>query len=316
MQGFYPIPFYSNYLVSCTGVVYSHLSMAFLEGSFNSAGYHHYRVKGDDGATKTMGAHRLVAMTYIGLPENYENLDVNHLNGIKWDNRVDNLEWGTRQENVHHAGYTGLSVKSIPIQVRNTHNGMITEYPTYTACAWDLGVSEDAISWRVNAGEHYVDELFNQYRKLTTRQEWITPTKWSVNPVLVRDANSGMVTHYPTQLAVAEAYGVSQAYVSKACSDPNQPLIRLGNDLHQIKHMNPLGDWLIRENPYLDYENNGQCRFVVMYNPITEFPRIFFSLTEAAEAYGMKKNIPHYRANANKLIPWHDGLICHYLINR
>ena len=101
MQGFYPIPFYSNYLVSCTGVVYSHLSMAFLEGSFNSAGYHHYRVKGDDGATKTMGAHRLVAMTYIGLPENYENLDVNHLNGIKWDNRVDNLEWGTRQENVH-----------------------------------------------------------------------------------------------------------------------------------------------------------------------------------------------------------------------
>jgi hypothetical protein len=34
-----------------------------------------------------------------------------------------------------------------------------------------------------------------------------------------------------------------------------------------------------------------------------------------AAAYGMKKNVPYWRANKNRLEPWKDGLICHYLFN-
>ena len=73
--------------------------------------------------------------------------------------------------------------------------------------------------------------------------------------------------------------------------------------------------WIIRQNPYLEYENTTRCRFIVMYNPLTENPRIFFTLSEAAEAYGVKKNVPYNRAKANRLDPWYDGLICHYLFN-
>ena len=50
----------------------------------------------------------LVAETFLGLrPEGHE---INHKDGVKTNNKVDNLEWVTRSENIRHAYRNGLNV--------------------------------------------------------------------------------------------------------------------------------------------------------------------------------------------------------------
>ena len=53
------------------------------------------------GIRKSYTVHRLVAMAYIENPMNKET--VNHINGIKTDNRINNLEWATQSEQKRHS---------------------------------------------------------------------------------------------------------------------------------------------------------------------------------------------------------------------
>lgn len=67
---------------------------------------HGYRSVSLRGVNRVL-VHRLVAEAFIGAPPR-GCTDVNHINGVKHDNRVQNIEYCTRRQNVRHAMATGL----------------------------------------------------------------------------------------------------------------------------------------------------------------------------------------------------------------
>lgn len=90
--------------------------------------------RGNKGYRKQYKIHRLVARYFIDNPENKPY--VNHKDGNKHNNHVDNLEWVTESENTIHAYKTGLIPVQKPIKATNLDNPSIIEvFESLSECA-------------------------------------------------------------------------------------------------------------------------------------------------------------------------------------
>ena len=111
-ENFLNVNGFLDYIVSDEGYIINQRTGKIVHASPDSCGYmtvHLYK----DGKWYTKRLHRLVIDTF-STPPNDASWQVNHINGNKRDNRVENLEWCTQKENIHHAFKTGLAHKQEP----------------------------------------------------------------------------------------------------------------------------------------------------------------------------------------------------------
>lgn len=101
-----PIKEYPLYTISNTGRVYSYKSGKELRQVNNHSGYKCVGLTNSHGR-KQLKVHRLVLQTFCPV-DDMEHMQVNHKDGNKQNNRLDNLEWCSPLENTRHAIRTGL----------------------------------------------------------------------------------------------------------------------------------------------------------------------------------------------------------------
>ena len=90
---------YDNYLIYDDGRVFNTSTQRFLKGSIGENGYQYFRLSLNNNKKMFYG-HRLVAEHFLDNPNNLSV--VNHKDGNKLNNNVNNLEWVTYSENTKH----------------------------------------------------------------------------------------------------------------------------------------------------------------------------------------------------------------------
>ena len=109
---------YEYYAISNYGRVYHKYIKRFLKPGLSGSGYL-FVVLSTIYGPKIVQIHRLVLLTFCKI-ENPELYDVNHKDGCKINNNINNLEWCTRSYNIKHAYQNGLHKRTNAIINENT----------------------------------------------------------------------------------------------------------------------------------------------------------------------------------------------------
>lgn len=100
---FVEIPNYTSYMISKKGQIYSKKIQRLCCITILPSGYHKIKLKADNGIYKDLYIHVIIAMTYLNYIPSSNMIVINHKDGNKGNNSLDNLEIVTQSENMKHS---------------------------------------------------------------------------------------------------------------------------------------------------------------------------------------------------------------------
>ena len=143
MEKYIVINEFDNYGISNLGNIKNLKKGNILTPYLNKNGYLTYTFC-QNGVKKTFRIHRLVALYFIDNPNNLPY--VNHKDGNKTNNKVENLEWCTAKENDNHARKNRLKNQEKPVIAENIETKETIAFKSVTEAGAILGINTGTIS--------------------------------------------------------------------------------------------------------------------------------------------------------------------------
>jgi hypothetical protein len=224
---FAEIPGTLGYAVSTDGVVYGPDEEPRNE-YVNGDGYKTVSVQLLDGRYRTFGVHRLVALAHLPIPEGKDvtQLTVNHIDGDKTNNDVNNLEWVSVYLNNLHASLIRRQVEN-PTLIHTDPEGRKSFIDNLHDAAALLSVDLDLAWAMVRDGLVYEGSRLEAFVRDTKIPEELQKERIGVRNhlgqavevrVSVKDVETGLVEHFGSMADAAKYFDVSPSHIHQCVS--------------------------------------------------------------------------------------------------
>lgn len=208
----------TSYFITKDGKCYNSYTGKYLKGQINyKNGYFSYNLTFPDGSKQRLYAHRLVANAYIPNDNPTMKKQINHKDGNKLNNYIDNLEWVTQEENQQHALNNELR-KYNHIFCFSSEKKLVAEYLNIRDASRATKISESIISQEIHkdiktlSGGFYwslIPELkeTKEYAKLGKAKQ-----------VYQYDLKGKFIMSYPSTGVAAKAIGSKKSsHIGECC---------------------------------------------------------------------------------------------------